>query len=47
MAAPFDGFVREESVDVGQIVAPGQPVGRLFAADAVEVVVPVTNAERP
>lgn len=45
VTAPFDGFVREESVDVGQIVAPGQPVGRLFAADAVEVVVPVTNAE--
>ncbi len=45
VTAPFDGFVREESLDVGQIVAPGQPVGRLFAADAVEVVVPVTNAE--
>ena len=45
VTAPFDGFVREESVDVGQIVAPGQPVGRLFAADAVEVVVPVTSAE--
>ncbi len=45
VTAPFDGFVREESVGVGQIVAPGRPVGRLFAADAVEVVVPVTNAE--
>ena len=45
VTAPFDGFVREESVGVGQIVAPGQPVGRLFAAAAVEVVVPVTNAE--
>lgn len=45
VTAPFDGFVREESVDVGQIVAPGRPVGRLFAAAAVEVVVPVTNAE--
>ena len=45
VTAPFDGFVREESVGVGQIVAPGQPVGRLFAAAAVEVVVPLTNAE--
>ena len=42
--APFNGFVRDESVDVGQFVAPGQPVGRLFAADAVEVVVPLSDA---
>ena len=44
--APFDGYVREESVDVGQFVNAGQPVGRLFAADAVEVIVPLadTNA---
>ena len=42
--APFNGYVRDESVDVGQLVAPGQPVGRLFAADAVEVVVPLSDA---
>lgn len=41
--APFDGYIRDESVDVGQFVAPGQPVGRLFAADAVEVVVPLSD----
>ena len=40
ITAPFAGFVREESVDVGQIVAAGQPVARIFATDAVEVVVP-------
>ena len=45
VTAPFDGFVRDESVDVGQILAPGQSVGRLFAADAVEVVVPVSDAD--
>lgn len=45
VTAPFDGYVREESVDVGQILAPGQSVGRLFAADAVEVVVPVSDAD--
>ncbi|MDE2999645.1 MAG: efflux RND transporter periplasmic adaptor subunit [Gemmatimonadota bacterium] len=44
ITAPFNGLVREESVDRGQIVNPGQPVGRLFAADAVEVVVPLTDA---
>ncbi len=41
--APFNGYVRDESVDVGQFVAPGQPVGRLFAADAVEVVAPLSD----
>lgn len=42
--APFDGFVREEGVSTGQIVGPGETVGRLFAADAVEVVVPLSDA---
>ena len=43
VTAPFDGFVRSESVDVGQIVAAGQPVARVFATDAVEVVVPLSD----
>lgn len=43
--APFSGAVRSESVDVGQFVAPGQSVGRLYAADAVEVVVPLSDAD--
>ncbi len=45
VVAPFEGFVREESVDVGQIVSAGQRVGRLFASDAVEVVVPLSDAD--
>ena len=45
VVAPFEGFVREESVDVGQIVAAGQRVGRLFASDAVEVVVPLSDSD--
>ena len=45
VTAPFDGYVRAESVDVGQVVNPGQPVGRLFASDAVEVVVPLSDAD--
>lgn len=45
VVAPFTGFVRSEAVDAGQIVSPGQPVGRLFAADAAEVVVPVSDAD--
>ena len=43
--APFDGFVREESVALGQLAVPGERVGRLFAADAAEVVVPLSDAD--
>lgn len=42
--APFDGYVHQESLDVGEFVTAGQPVGRLFAADSVEVVVPLSDA---
>lgn len=45
VTAPFDGFVQKESVDVGQIVAAGQPVASVFAADAVEVVVPLSDSD--
>lgn len=43
VTASFDGFVQEESVDVGRIVAAGQPVARVFASDAVEIVVPLSD----
>ena len=43
--APFDGAVRSESLDVGQFVTAGRGVGRLYASDAVEVVVPLANAD--
>ena len=43
--APFDGIVRDESVDVGQLVTAGRPVGRLFSSDAVEVVIPLSDAD--
>ena len=42
--APFDGYVREESVGIGQFLTVGQAVGRFFAADFVEVVVPLPDA---
>ena len=41
--APFDGIVRSESVDIGQFVAAGQSVGRLYASASVEVVVPLSD----
>ncbi len=43
--APFSGVVRTESVDVGQFVAAGRGVARLYASDAFEVVVPLSDRE--
>ena len=43
--APFDGVVRVESLDAGRFVAAGESVGRLYASDAVEVVVPLSDAD--
>jgi len=43
--APFDGVVRSESVDVGGLASAGQSLGRLYAADLVEVVVPLSDAD--
>lgn len=37
LRAPYDGRVREKVVDVGQYVAPGTPVGRVYAVDYAEV----------
>jgi len=41
--APFDGVVREESVDIGQFVGAGQSVGRMYATGTVEIVVPMSD----
>jgi len=41
--APFRGMVRSEDVDVGQYVAVGEQLARIYSSDAVEVVVPLTN----
>ena len=43
--SPFEGIVREERVDAGEVVAADQPVGRLFSTEAVEIVVPLTDAD--
>ena len=43
--APFAGIVRAASLEVGQFVVAGQPVGQIYAADAVEVVVPLADAD--
>lgn len=43
--APFAGYVLNESLETGQLVTAGQAVGRIFAADSVEVVVPLSDAK--
>ncbi len=45
VSVPFDGVVASESVDVGQYVAPGTPVARVYATGAVEVRVPLESRE--
>ena len=41
--APFDGRVRTKSSDLGQFVAPGRTLGRIFSTDVVEVRLPLTD----
>jgi len=43
--ASFDGRVRDEQVDVGQYVSPGQAIATIYATDAVEIVVPMENQD--
>ena len=43
VTAPADARVLSSALDVGQIVSPGQVVGRLVALDSIEVVVPVSS----
>lgn len=45
VSAPFDAVVRSESVGVGQFVTAGVGVGVIYASDAVEIVVPLSDAE--
>ena len=43
--APFDGRVSEKTSDVGQFVSPGARLGRIFSTDAIEVRLPLTDAD--
>jgi RND family efflux transporter MFP subunit len=42
---PFDGVVVSESVDPGQVVAPGRAVARVYGTATVEVRVPLDDRE--
>jgi len=41
--APTDARVLGSTLDIGQIVSPGQSVGRLVAIDSIELAVPVST----
>jgi RND family efflux transporter MFP subunit len=43
--APFDGRVRAQSIDVGQFVTRGTPLGRIYAVDYAEVTLPITDED--
>ncbi len=43
--APYAGRVRQESVDVGQFVSRGDPVGRIYAVDWAEVRLPIRDED--
>jgi len=43
VAAPYDGRVRENYVDVGQFVARGAAAARVYAVDYAEVRLPIPN----
>lgn len=43
--APFDGRVRQESVDVGQFVGRGSVLARIYSTDAAEIRIPLPDVE--
>ena len=45
LRAPFDGRVRQTSLDESQYVLAGQPVARLFSIHKAEIVVPVPDED--
>jgi RND family efflux transporter MFP subunit len=43
--APFAGFVRSEQIDAGQFVSRGTSVATIYAADYVEIRLPIADRE--
>lgn len=43
--APYDGRVMEKTADVGQYVAAGREVGKIFAVDYAEIRLPLHNQQ--
>lgn len=45
IVAPFDGRVRQSSLDVGQYVVANQPVSRIYSTERAEIVVAVADED--
>jgi len=45
LKGPFHGRVSQESVDLGQYVAPGQALATLYDTEAAEIIVPLENED--
>ena len=45
ISAPFNGRISEKHVDVGQYVAPGTPIARVYATDVAQVRLPLTDRQ--
>ena len=45
VAVPFSGRVRHKLVDVGQFVAKGQPLARVFSTDVAQIRLPLTDTQ--
>ncbi len=45
VSLPFDGIVVEKNIDMGQFVAAGQNLGKVYGIDAVEIEVPLEDWE--
>jgi RND family efflux transporter MFP subunit len=43
ITVPYDGLVKEKSVDIGQYVTPGTPLGVSFAVDTAEIRLPLSR----
>jgi len=45
ISAPFDGRIMTTSAELGQFLSRGSSVGRVFATDAMEVRIPMTDVQ--
>lgn len=45
ITVPYDGLVKQKSVDIGQYVTPGTRLGVTFAIDTAEIRLPLTNSD--
>ena len=45
LLAPFDGRVRDTSLDAGQFVTQGRPVAQLYSIEKAEIVVPIADKD--